>query len=153
MEVILEPISPEATDDVPAPTIADDPPSPAELARAPSVLPLTSVPEPDAPVKRPRGRPKGSAKPKEAPKVPRHLLQKRRPCEPDVHRAPIPPRTKRLNDSAAHRPPCNTLWMETTWKLKYYSFCILVSRIKHKSDMRCGNSWLRADCAANNCKQ
>ena len=57
MEVILEPISPETTNDVPAPTPADDPPPPAELARAPSVLPLTNVPEPDAPVKRPRGRP------------------------------------------------------------------------------------------------
>ena len=77
MEVILEPISPETTDDVPAPTIADDPPSPAELARAPSVLPLTSVPEPEAlcaaakplaPVKRPRGRPKGKAAAAPAPK-------------------------------------------------------------------------------------
>jgi len=98
MEVILEPISPETTDDVPAPTIADDPPSPAELARAPSVLPLTSVPEPDAPVKRPRGRPKGSAKPKEAPKVPKAPAPKKAPV-----RARRPPSSDSSSDEETQR--------------------------------------------------
>ena len=90
MEVILEPISTETTDDVLAPTTADDPPPPAELPQAPSVLPLTSVPEPDAPVKRPRGRPKGKAAakapaPKKASVVvsPRRKVSSRRPPSSD----------------------------------------------------------------------
>ena len=155
MEIILEPIDAENTGEEIASTDADDPPPPVALARAPSVLPLTTVPEPDVPVKRPRGRPKGSAKPKEAPKVPKATAPKRRPRESDVHRAllPILPRTTRINESAAHRPQCGTSWMETTWRLKYYSFYMLVSNLRHKNAMRSGNSWLRADCVANRCEQ
>jgi len=65
MEVSLEPISTEPTNEELAPTSADDPPPPAELTRAPSVLPQEPEQQ-NVPVKRPRGRPKGKA----APKVP-----------------------------------------------------------------------------------
>ena len=71
MEVSLEPISTENKGEELASTSADDPPPPAPLARAPSVLPSKSEahlePEHDAPVKRPRGRPKGKATSKKAP--------------------------------------------------------------------------------------
>ena len=81
MEVILEPIDAENT----GAEDADDPPPPAPLARALSVIPPKSdahpEPEQNVPVKRPRGRPKGSAKPKEpkAKPAPKKAARAKRP--------------------------------------------------------------------------
>ena len=86
MEISLEEISTEPTNEELESTTADDPPPPAPIAQAPSVVPQEPEHQ-DLPVKRPRGRPKGKAAPKvAAPKKapvrvvsPRHKKSSRRP--------------------------------------------------------------------------